>query len=167
MLVLLEDQDRTLWHAGEIDEGIALAARALAPAAAPAGPYALQAAIAAEHARAGGAAGADWSRITALFERLLAVSPSPVVELNRAVAVALADGPERGLELLDELEAGGRLERYHLLPAARADLLRRLGRSREAARGLPAGDRADREPRGTLVLEMAPGRARGRLRRAG
>ena len=132
-LVLLEDQDRTLWHAGEIDEGIALAARALAPAAAPAGPYALQAAIAAEHARAGAAAGADWSRIAALFERLLAVSPSPVVELNRAVAVALADGPERGLELLDELEAGGRLERYHLLPAARADLLRRLGRSREAA----------------------------------
>jgi RNA polymerase sigma-70 factor, ECF subfamily len=132
-LVLLEHQDRALWHATEIEEGVVLAARAVSPPVATAGPYALQAAIAAEHARAAAAGGTDWPRVLALFDRLVAVAASPVVELNRAVAVAMAEGPEPALELIDELEADGRLERYHLLPAARADLLRRLGRDPEAA----------------------------------
>jgi RNA polymerase sigma-70 factor (ECF subfamily) len=105
----------------------------VAPPARGAGPYALQAAIAAEHARALDASATDWNRVAALFDRLLAVAPSPVVELNRAVAVAMADGPERGLALIDQIQASGKLERYHLLPAARADLLRRLGRNSEAA----------------------------------
>jgi RNA polymerase sigma-70 factor, ECF subfamily len=132
-LVLLDDQDRALWHRPEIQEGLVLAARAVAPPARGAGPYALQAAIAAEHARALDASATDWNRVAALFARLTAVAPSPVVELNRAVAVAMADGPERGLALIEEIEASGKLERYHLLPAARADLLRRLGRNSEAA----------------------------------
>jgi len=123
-LVLLEDQDRSLWHADEIEEGVALARAALVRA----GPYALQAAIAAEHA----SAPTDWTRVAALYERLAAVHPSPVIDLNRAVAVAMAEGPERGLELMAGLERG-RLEGYHLLHAARADLLRRLGRDPEAA----------------------------------
>jgi RNA polymerase sigma-70 factor, ECF subfamily len=122
-LVLLEDQDRSLWRSDEIEEG-----RALVSSIGREGPYALQAAIAAEHV----AAQTDWKRVADLYARLLALQPSPVVELNRAVAVALADGPEAGLALMAELEHG-RLERYHLLHAARADLLRRLGRRAEAA----------------------------------
>ena len=121
-LVLLEDQDRSLWHADEIEEGTALAR-----GAGPEGPYALQAAIAAEHA----GPATDWTRVAGLYGRLMRVQPSDVVELNRAVAVAMAEGPELGLELIAELE-GGRLEAYHLLHAARADLLRRLGRDAEA-----------------------------------
>jgi RNA polymerase sigma-70 factor, ECF subfamily len=124
-LVLLEDQDRSLWHADEIREGIALAGAATAGGA---GPYALQARIGAEHA----GESTDWSRTAALYSLLAQVEPSPVVELNRAVAVAMAEGPERGLELIAGLE-GGRLDRYHLLYAARADLLRRLDRRAEAA----------------------------------
>jgi RNA polymerase sigma-70 factor (ECF subfamily) len=131
-LVLLEDQDRGSWHKAEIDEGLVLAARAVAATAPAVGPYSLQAAIAAEHARAKEASATDWRRIVLLFDRLLAVAPSPVVRLNRAVAVAMADGPEQGLLLIDALEAGGELEHYHLLPAARAELLRRLGRDSEA-----------------------------------
>jgi RNA polymerase sigma-70 factor, ECF subfamily len=122
-LVLLEDQDRSLWQAGEIEEGLALVRRTGA-----AGPYALQAAIAAEHA----GERVDWSRVVALYDRLVEVQPSPVVELNRAVAVAMADGPEAGLALISRLD-DGRLDRYHLLHSARADLLRRLGRADEAA----------------------------------
>ena len=122
VLVLLEDQDRSLWHRDEIDEGLALVA-----ALRRAGPYALQAGIAAEHV----AAETDWARVADLYGRLLELQPSPVVELNRAVAVAMSDGPEAGLELIAELE-GGRLEGYHLLHAARADLLRRTGRADEA-----------------------------------
>jgi RNA polymerase sigma-70 factor, ECF subfamily len=122
-LVLLEHQDRSLWHAEEIREGIELAATAL-----PRGPYGLQAAIAAEHV----AGATNWARVAALYERLLELQPSPVVELNRAVAVAMAKGPEAGLELIGELESG-RLADYHLLHATRADLLRRLGRTEEAA----------------------------------
>jgi RNA polymerase sigma-70 factor (ECF subfamily) len=124
-LVLLEEQDRSLWHRDEIAEGVALAR-----AAATRGPgrYALQALIAAEHT----GEGTDWSRIAALYALLAQVEPSPVVELNRAVAVAMAEGPERGLELIAELE-DGLLERYHLLHATRADLLRRLDRRSEAA----------------------------------
>ena len=132
-LVLLDEQDRTLWHLTEIEEGLGLAARALAAPGGGPGPYAVQAAIAAEHARAAASGGTDWARVAALYERLVGLSPSPVVELNRAVAVAMADGPEHGLELIDALEEEGRLERYHLLSAARADLLRRLGRDVEAA----------------------------------
>jgi RNA polymerase sigma-70 factor (ECF subfamily) len=130
-LVLLPDQDRSLWDREAIAEGRALAAAALREG--PAGPYALQAAIAAEHAGAGGAEDTDWARIVALYDRLLAVHPTPVVELNRAVAVAMADGPERGLELVEGLSGEGRLEGYHLLHSTRADLLARLGRHREAA----------------------------------
>jgi len=130
-LVLLDAQDRSRWDRAQISEGLRLAASALA--AGPAGPYALQAAIAGLHARAARAADTDWRGIAALYDRLLAAEPSPVVALNRAVAVAMAEGPARGLELLDGLAADGALAGYHLLPAARADLLRRLGRRGEAA----------------------------------
>jgi RNA polymerase sigma-70 factor, ECF subfamily len=125
-LVLLEDQDRSLWDRAEMAEGLALVARALA---APPAPYAIQAAIAAEHARAPTADDTDWRRIQRLYDWLLVVQPSPVVELNRAVAVAMAEGPDQGLELIDALEDLGD---YHLLHSARADLLRRLGRREEA-----------------------------------
>jgi RNA polymerase sigma-70 factor (ECF subfamily) len=127
-MVLLEDQDRTLWRRDEVDEGLRLAERA-----GVAGPYALQAAIAAEHARAARPDATDWRRIAALYDRLESVAPSAVVTLNRAVAVAMADGPERGLAILDGLAARGELDDYRLLHSARADLLRRLGRQSEAA----------------------------------
>ena len=131
-LVLLEDQDRGLWDAAQIAEGLALAADALA-APAP-GPYALQAGIAAEHARARRAADTDWRAIARYYAALARARPSPVVELNRAVAVAMADGPAAGLALVAELERGGELAGYHLFWATQADLLRRLGRFDEAAR---------------------------------
>jgi RNA polymerase sigma-70 factor (ECF subfamily) len=130
-LVLLADQDRSRWDAAEIAEGLRRIEAALR--AGPAGPYALQAAIAALHARAERAEDTDWRQIAALYDLLLRRAPSPVAELNRAVAVAMVDGPERGLLLIDALEARGALGRYHLLHAARADLLRRLGRRDEAA----------------------------------
>jgi RNA polymerase sigma-70 factor (ECF subfamily) len=129
--VALEDQDRARWDREEIADGLALA-RVATAVAAP-GPYALQAAIAAEHARSPAAADTDWERIPNHYERLAALVPTPVVELNRAVAVAMADGPATGLVLVDDLAATGRLDRYHLLHSARADLLRRLGRNAEAA----------------------------------
>jgi RNA polymerase sigma-70 factor (ECF subfamily) len=127
-LVLLEDQNRSLWRRDEIAEGIALARRS-----GTRGPYGLQAAIAVEHALAPTADAVNWPAIAALYERLAAVSLSPIVELNRAVAVAMAEGPERGLELVDELSDAAELRRYHLFHSARADLLRRLGREEEAA----------------------------------
>jgi RNA polymerase sigma-70 factor, ECF subfamily len=130
-LVLLEDQDRSRWNQAEIAEGLSLVERALRRGSP--GPYALQAAIAAVHARAIRASDTDWRQITALYALLLARFPSPVVELNHAVAVAMSDGLEAGLRLLDALSARGELSGYHLLPAARADLLRRLGRTTEAA----------------------------------
>ena len=129
-LVLLEDQDRSAWDAGLIAEGRALAGRALV--ARGFGPYALQAAIAAVHAGAPTAAATDWRQIAALYEVLLAVNPSPVVELNRAVAVAMRDGPGAGLPLIDQILGRGDLAGYHLAHAARADLLRRLGRPADA-----------------------------------
>ena len=129
--VRLEDQDRTRWDVGQIAEGAALVERALR--AGPAGPYALQAAIAALHAQAPRAAETDWPPIAALYGLLYRVQPTPVVELNRAVAVAMADGPERGLALIDSIEARGDLEGYHWVASARADLLRRLGRTKDAA----------------------------------
>jgi RNA polymerase sigma-70 factor, ECF subfamily len=122
-LVLLSEQDRSLWHRDEIEEGVRLAT-----AAGRDGPYALQAAIAAEHV----ADVTDWTHVVALYARLAEEQPSPVVELNRAVAVSMAAGPEAGLELIDRLQSG-RLESYHLLHATRADMLRRLGRDAEAA----------------------------------
>jgi len=122
-LVLLEEQDRSLWDAARIDEGLRMLARAYALRRP--GPYQLQAAIAAAHAQ-----GDSWELIAAAYDRLAELEPSPVVELNRAVARAFADGPEAGLELIERIEG---LEGYHLKPAARADLLRRLGRREEAA----------------------------------
>jgi RNA polymerase sigma-70 factor (ECF subfamily) len=124
-LVLLAEQDRGLWDREQIEEGVRLVQ------VTPAGPYALQAAIAAEHALAPSAAATDWSRIVFLYDLLARLAPSPVVALNRAVAVAMAEGEERGLELMAGLDDD--LAGYHLLYSARADLLRRLGQDDEAA----------------------------------
>ena len=132
-IVLLEDQDRTRWDRAQIEEGVALVEAALRAGGRPPGPYALQAAIAAAHAQAPTAAATDWPQIAALYEMLARVHPTPVVELNRAVAVAMAAGIARGLALVDELDRRGELAGYHLLPVARAELLRRLGRHPEAA----------------------------------
>jgi RNA polymerase sigma-70 factor (ECF subfamily) len=130
-LILLEDQDRALWHADQIREGTALLESALRAGAA--GPYALQASIAALHANAKTAAQTEWPQIAALYAALLKLNPSPVIEVNRAVAVAMARTPQDGLALLDDLAAREELAEFHLLPAARADLLRRLGKCDEAA----------------------------------
>jgi RNA polymerase sigma-70 factor (ECF subfamily) len=129
-LVRLEDQDRARWDRAPIVEGTALVEEALRVG--PPGPYALQAAIAALHARAPRSTDTDWPQIAALYGVLYGIQPSPVVELNRAVAIAMADGLERGLALIDRLDARGDLTGYHLVDAARADLLRRLGRPAEA-----------------------------------
>lgn len=131
-IVLLEDQDRSLWDRGQIEAGLALVEAALRRPGAPS-PYAVQAAIAALHARAGTSAATDWPQIAALYAVLDRLSPSPVIELNRAVAVAMVDGPGKALDLVDALIARGELAGYHLAPAVRADLLRRLGRRDEAA----------------------------------
>jgi RNA polymerase sigma-70 factor (ECF subfamily) len=128
-LVLLEDQDRSRWDRAEIEEGTALVDRALRLGRP--GPYQLQGAIAALHGAARRPGDTDWRQISLLYARLAAFQPTPVVELNRAAAVAMADGPERGLELMEPL--GGALDRYHLYHAARGDLLRRLGRRDESA----------------------------------
>jgi RNA polymerase sigma-70 factor, ECF subfamily len=131
-LVLLEDQDRSLWDRREIDTGLGLLERA-GRLGAP-GPYVLQAAIAGEHAKAASPEQTDWQRIASVYGLLAMVQPSPVIELNRAVAVAMAEGPERGLELLDEPELAEPLADYHLFWSARADLLRRLDRRDDAAK---------------------------------
>jgi RNA polymerase sigma-70 factor, ECF subfamily len=130
-LVLLEDQDRTRWDGAQIEEGLALAAVAMGTATP--GPYALQAAIAAEHARARHAADTNWRAIVRLYDALASTRPSPVVELNRAVAVAMAEGPDAGLVRIAALKNAGGLDQYYLLWAAEADLLRRLGRFADAA----------------------------------
>ncbi len=132
-IVLLEDQDRARWDRAQIDEGAALVEGALRATSGPPGPYALQAAIAAVHAQAPAAAATDWRRIAALYGMLARVHPTPVVELNRAVAVAMSEGLEHGLALVEALDHRGELAEYHLLPVARAELLRRLGRHAEAA----------------------------------
>ena len=129
-LILLGDQDRSLWNREQIAEGVALVERALSSR--QAGPYALQAAIAAVHAEAPRAADTDWAQIVALYDVLLQATPSPVVELNRAVAVAMRDGPQAGLALIDAILARGDLADYHLAHSARADFCRRLGRNAEA-----------------------------------
>ncbi len=129
-LILLDDQDRSLWNREQIAEGLRLVDRALG--ARRIGPYTIQAAIAAVHARAPSAGATDWARIVGLYELLARVEPSPVVELNRAVAVAMRDGPAAGLALVDAILARGELVDYHLAHSARADLCRRLGRTAEA-----------------------------------
>ncbi|QFG23054.1 RNA polymerase sigma factor [Actinomadura sp. WMMB 499] len=130
-LLLLEEQDRARWDRAAIEEGRGLAEEALTGG--PPGPYGVQAAIAALHGEAADVASTDWPQIVALYDVLLALTPSPVVALNRAVAVAMRDGPEAGLALLDDLAAEPRLRGYHPYAAARADLLRRLGRPAESA----------------------------------
>jgi len=129
-LILLNDQDRLLWNRDQIAEGSALVERALA--ARQVGPYTIQAAIAAVHANAANAAATDWAQIVALYDLLARAEPSPVVELNRAVAVAMRDGPSAGLALIDAILGRGDLSDYHLAHAARADFCRRLGRTAEA-----------------------------------
>jgi RNA polymerase sigma-70 factor (ECF subfamily) len=129
-LILLEDQDRSLWNRDQIAEGKALVERALSSRRLDS--YTLQAAIVAVHAEAPNAAATDWAEITRLYGGLLRMEPSPVVELNRAVAVAMRDGPDAGLTLIDAILARGDLTDYHLAHAARADLCRRLARTGEA-----------------------------------
>ena len=129
-LVLLSDQDRSLWNRDQIAEGSALVTRSLASQRF--GPYTLQAAIAAVHADALSADATDWDEIAGLYDVLLRIEPTPVVELNRAVAIAMRDGPAEGLALIEALLARGDLKDYHLAHAARADLCRRLGKTAQA-----------------------------------
>jgi len=129
-LILLENQDRSLWNRGQIAEGVALLERALESRRF--GAYTLQAAIAAVHAEAESVAVTDWRQIVALYDRLLRLQPSPVVQLNRAVAVAMCDGPEAGLTLIEAVLEDGELANYYLAHSARADMYRRLGRTAEA-----------------------------------
>jgi RNA polymerase sigma-70 factor (ECF subfamily) len=129
-LILLEDQDRSLWSREKIAEGKQLVERALSTPGF--GPYALQAAIAAVHANSLNAGATDWAQIVALYDLLLRAVPSPVIELNRAVAVAMRDGPQVGVALIDAILNRGELTAYHLAHSARADLCRRLGTTAEA-----------------------------------
>jgi len=163
-LVLLEDQDRRRWNRAQIDEALPLVAEALRGAP---NPFALQAAIAAVHCRAARAEDTDWPEIVRRYDLLERVQPSPVVSLNRAAAVAMVDGPRAALALVDELAAGGELDRYHLLHAARADLLRRLGADVEAAKSyeralaLVTND-AERRFLERRLREVRPGPGRAR-----
>ena len=129
-LILLENQDRSLWNRNQIAEGVALLEKALKSRRF--GSYTLQAAIAAVHAEAESVAATDWRQIVALYNQLVRIQPSPVVELNRAVAIAMRDGPEAGLALIDAVLAHGDLENYYLAHSVRADMYRRLGRTAEA-----------------------------------
>jgi len=129
-MILLEDQDRSLWNRTQIEEGVDLVEHALASHRF--GPYTLQAAIAAVHAEATSARATDWPQIVGLYDVLLRADPSPVIELNRAAAIAMRDGPEMGLALIDAILVRGDLTEYHLAHAARGDLLRRLGRGDDA-----------------------------------
>jgi RNA polymerase sigma-70 factor, ECF subfamily len=148
-LVSLEDQDRTRWDADRIAEGRGLVVAALCGPRS--GPYALQAAIAAVHDEAASVATTDWPQVVALYDVLARLAPSPVVDLNRAVAVAMRDGPLAGLTALDALNADA-LRDYHPFPAARADLLRRLGRTSEAATAYRAALRLVRNERERVYL---------------
>jgi RNA polymerase sigma-70 factor, ECF subfamily len=129
-IILLEDQDRSRWNQQQIAEALPLVEEALRGQP---GPFALQAAIAALHCQAARAEDTDWRQIAGLYGLLEQIQPSPIVSLNRAVAVAMVDGPQPALKLIDELDATGALENYHLLHAVRADLLRRMGSAKEAA----------------------------------
>jgi len=150
-LVPLEDQDRSAWNHAQITEGAALCERALRRRRA--GPFQLQAAIAACHATAPTAADTDWPQIVGLYAELARITPSPIVDLNRAVAIGMADGPEAALPLVDAIADSGRLDGYYLLPATRADLLRRAGREQESVAGYRA------------ALELAPTEAERRFLR--
>ena len=154
--VLLMDQNRALWDRLLIDRGLTALERARKLGGAE-GPYALQAEIAACHARAREAGDTDWARIAAFYARLAAVAPSPIVELNRAVAVAMAHGPEAGLAVVDQLLSEPSLQTYHLLPSVRGDLLARLGRTEEARREL---ERAAALTRNARERELLLDRAR-------
>jgi len=159
--VLLMEQNRTLWDRLLIHRGLLALARGEALGEAR-GPYLLQAAIAACHARAATAADTDWVYITALYDELARLTPSPVVELNRAVAVAMAYGPAAGLELADQLAAQGSLESYHLLPSVRGDLLAKLGRYEEARGEFERAATLTRNARETrLLLDRAAACRRG------
>ena len=140
-IVLLEEQDRTLWDCAQIEDGLRLIDDALRLPGRPQA-YAVQAAIAALHARAPSFAATDWLQIAGLYEVLLRISPSPVIELNHAAAVSMVDGPARALDLVDAIVARGGLDGYELLPAVRADLLRRLGRKEEAREAYAAATEA-------------------------
>jgi RNA polymerase sigma-70 factor (ECF subfamily) len=129
-LVTLDEQDRSLWDRAQIEEGLGLVD---ALRMGHVGPYQLQAAIAALHAEAAGPDDTDWRQIAAVYGELARIHPSPVVQLNGAVAVGMSEGPRRGLALIDELGSSGELDRYHLFHAARADMLRRLGSFEAAA----------------------------------
>jgi RNA polymerase sigma-70 factor (ECF subfamily) len=129
-IILLDEQDRSLWHQEQIAEGRSLVERAMASG--PVGPYTLQAAISATHAEAASAAATDWARIVGWYDVLLRAAPSPIVELNRAVAIAMRDGPQAGLDEIDAIMSRGELSDYHLAHAARADMCRRLGRTADA-----------------------------------
>ena len=129
-IVLLEDQNRSFWNREQIAEGIALVERALTSRRF--GPYSLQAAISAVHAEAADIESTDWNQIVALYDVLLRAEPSPIIELNRAVALAMRDGPAAGLALVEAILAGGALAGYHLAYSAHADLCRRLGKATEA-----------------------------------
>ena len=128
--MLLDQQDRSLWDRVQIAEGVALVERALSSRRF--GPYTIQAAIAAVHAESPNASATDWAQIVGLYDILMRADPSPVVELNRAVAVAMRDGPSAGLELIDAILARGELKHYYLAHSARADFCRRLGRTEES-----------------------------------
>jgi predicted RNA polymerase sigma factor len=162
--VLLENQDRARWDAAEIDEGLRLLGRALRHR--HVGVYQIQAAIVAQHARAQTPDETDWPQIADLYAELLRLAPSPVVELNHAVAVAMARGLEHGLDLIDRIDG---LERYHLYHAARADLLRRASRAEEASRAYQDALELTANPaerrfleRRLKELERPPGVSRGR-----
>ena len=129
-LVILEEQDRGRWNRPQIDEALSLVNDALSGTPAP---FALEAAISAEHCKAARSEDTDWPRIVKLYDQLQQSMPSPIVDLNRAVAIGMANGPQAAITLIDQLAASGELEGYHLLHAARADMLRRLGLNREAA----------------------------------
>jgi len=147
-LMLLDEQDRSRWDRAQIDDGLAIVNSLSIDGSS--GPYAIQAAIASQHMQASEPAATDWGRIAGLYSMLGVVAPSPVVELNRAVAVAMAYGPDEGLKIIELIETGGQLSGYHLMWSSKADLLRRLGRNVEArtsyirARELAGAD-AERE----------------------
>jgi len=144
-IILLEEQNRTLWNRAHIDEGIAHVRRALSTG--PIGVYTVQGAIAAVHAEANAPEATDWSQIVALYDLLYRIDPSPIIELNRAVAVAMRDGPAAGIELIEAILTRGELQNYHLTYAAQADLYRRLGNRAAARRAYQqAIDLAKQEP---------------------
>ena len=155
-IVLLEEQDRALWDHGQISEGLKLVEESLRLPGRPQS-YAVQAAIAALHARAPSYEDTDWPQIAGLYEVLLRISPSPVIELNHAAAVSMVDGPARALDLIDALQARGGLDGYELMPAVRADLLRRLGRREEARHAYLRRDGGDATGAAAPALRAAVG----------